>query len=83
IWSRQIETSRSQTEEAIVALTERFSAIVQRLDAALNSQGGATVAGAAAAEAARSKSDLGLVTDALRAIQQSRNELVEQIRGLT
>ncbi len=28
IWSRQIETSRKQTEDAIVALTTRFSAIV-------------------------------------------------------
>lgn len=83
IWSRQIETSRTQTEQAIVALTERFSAIVQRLDAALNSQGGGTVAGAAADEAARSKSDLAQVLDALRAIQQSRNELVDQIRALT
>ncbi len=83
IWSRQIETSRSQTEEAIIALSERFSAIVQRIDAALNSQGGGTAQSDVAAEAARSKSDLGLVIDALRAIQQSRNELVEQIRGLT
>jgi len=81
IWSRQIETSRSQTEEAIVALSERFSGIVQRIDAALSShvQGSQ---GDAAAEAARSKGDLAMVIDALRAIQQNRNQLVEQIRGL-
>ena len=39
IWSRQIETSRQQTEDAIVALTARFSAIVQRIDAALSASG--------------------------------------------
>src|ERR1700761_5338561 len=35
IWARQIETSRSQTEAAVVSLSERFCGVVQRLDAAL------------------------------------------------
>lgn len=83
IWSRQIETSRSQTEQAIVALTERFSTIVQRIDAALATQGGGTPQNDTAAEAARSKTDLSQVIDALKAIQENRNALVEQIRGLT
>jgi len=82
IWSRQIETSRDQTEKAIVALSERFSAIVQRIDAALSTHGAGSPQTDTAAEAARSKSDLAQVIDALRAIQQSRNALVEQIRGL-
>ncbi len=33
IWSRQVETASSQTEEAITSLTERFSGIHQRLEA--------------------------------------------------
>jgi methyl-accepting chemotaxis protein len=82
IWSRQIETARSQTEQAILSLTERFSGVVQRIEAALNSGTEGARQGDAAAEAARSKSDLSQVIEALKAIQQSRNELVEQIRGL-
>jgi methyl-accepting chemotaxis protein len=82
IWSRQIETSRKQTEDAIVALSERFSAIVQRIDGAL-SAGSGSQQPQVAAEAQRSRGDLALVVDALKAIQLSRNQLVEQIRLLT
>jgi methyl-accepting chemotaxis protein len=82
IWSRHIETSRKQTEDAIVALTERFSAIVQRIDAALSTNGTGSQH-EVASEAQRSRSDLALVVDALKAIQLSRNELVGQIRLLT
>src|SRR3954463_4594123 len=82
IWSRQIETSRQQTEDAIVALTARFAAIVQRIEAALNTSGTGSQRDARA-EAERSRGDLALVIDSLRAIQQSRNELVGQIRVLT
>lgn len=82
IWSRQIETSRKQTEEAIVALSERFSAIVQRIDVALSASSGSQQP-EAAAEAQRNRADLTLVVDALKAIQLSRNQLVEQIRMLT
>src|SRR3954469_1669691 len=82
IWSRQIETSRQQTEDAIVALTARFAAIVQRIEAALNTSGTGSLHDARF-EAERSRGDLALVIDSLRAIQQSRNELVGQIRVLT
>ena len=82
IWSRQIETSRKQTEEAIVALSERFSAIVQRIDVALSASSGSQQP-ESTAEAQRSRADLTLVVDALKAIQLSRNQLVEQIRLLT
>ena len=82
IWSRQIETSRKQTEDAIVALTERFSGIVQRIESALNTSGTGSQQDAHA-EAERSRRDLALVIDSLKAIQRSRNELVGQIRVLT
>jgi methyl-accepting chemotaxis protein len=83
IWSRQIETSRQQTEDAIVALTDRFSAIVQRIDAALNTHGTGSQPIESGNDAQRSRSDLALVIDALKAIQLSRNDLVGQIRVLT
>jgi methyl-accepting chemotaxis protein len=81
IWARQIETSRGHTEDAVVALSERFSGIVQRLDAALGreeSVGRQDVS----AQMRDSERDLKLVMDALRAIQKSRDELANEIRGL-
>ena len=36
VWSRQIGSSREQTEESIVELTQRFSAMVERLDQVIN-----------------------------------------------
>ena len=81
IWARQIETSRAQTEDAVVSLSARFSAIAQRLDSALGreeSDGRQDVS----AQMRDSERDLKLVMDALRAIQQSRDELANAIRGL-
>jgi methyl-accepting chemotaxis protein len=81
IWAKQIETSRAQTEAAVVSLSARFSGIAQRLDAALGRQedsGRADVS----AQMRESEHDLRLVMDALRAIQQSRDELANEIRGL-
>jgi methyl-accepting chemotaxis protein len=83
IWSRQIETSRRQTEDAIVALTDRFSTIVQRIECALSANGTGSQHTETKGDAERSRSDLALVIDALKAIQLSRNELVAQIRLLT
>jgi methyl-accepting chemotaxis protein len=83
IWSRQIETSRRQTEDAIVALSDRFSTIVQRIDAALSANGTGSQNTDRQSDTDRSRSDLALVVDALKAIQLSRNELVGQIRVLT
>jgi len=82
IWARQVETARRQTEEAIVALSDRFDGIARRLDAALGSiekDGGTRAITADSEQAAHS---LSLVLDALKAIQQSRNALAQDIRGL-
>ena len=35
IWAKQIDTSRTQMEDAVVSLTSRFSGIVDRLDTAI------------------------------------------------
>src|SRR5450756_1836088 len=83
IWARQIETARSQSEDAIVALTARFSAIVQRIDAALGASGTDSRSRERAAEVRSNENDLRQVVDALKAIQLSRNQLVTEIRGLT
>ncbi|HEY4340383.1 MAG TPA: methyl-accepting chemotaxis protein [Steroidobacteraceae bacterium] len=81
IWAKQVETSREQTEAAVVSLSARFSGIAQRLDAALGRQE-STDRQDVAAQMRESERDLKLVMDALRSIQQSRDELVNEIRGL-
>lgn len=81
IWAKQIETSREQTEQAVVSLSERFSGIAQRLDAALGGHDSAARQDVAA-DMRESERDLKLVMDALRAIQASRDELAQEIRGL-
>lgn len=89
IWSKQIENSRSQTEQAIVALTDRFSGIYNKLeetvqtsqqaagDLAGDAQGGALVV------LAQSESELTRVVNSLKATQLSRDQMLEQVRGLT
>jgi methyl-accepting chemotaxis protein len=83
IWARQVETARVQTEAAIVALTGQFSAIVQRIDTALGSGDSAGAPRDRVADVRRNEDDLRQVVEALRAIQQSRNQLAVEIRGLT
>lgn len=82
IWSKQIETARVQTEEAIVELTARFAGIVERLDLALDASqhnsGSADLSQALEA----GKRELARVMDALNEIHQSRSTLAEQIRSL-
>jgi methyl-accepting chemotaxis protein len=83
IWARQIDTARRQTEDAIVALSERFAGTVNRLDSMLGAQGRNSGDSREAAAGTRdNEGDLKLVVDALKAIQQSRDELAKEIRGL-
>jgi len=55
-----IETSRRQTEDAIIALTDRFSAIVQRIDAALSAHGTGSQSTETGSDAQHSRNDLAL-----------------------
>ena len=82
IWSKQVETARIQSEEAIVALSARFAGIVGRLDLALDASqhnsGGADLTHALE----EGKRELARVMDALTEIHQSRSTLAERIRSL-
>jgi len=82
IWAKQIETSRQQTEAAVIELTNRFGGIVQRLDTALGSYQKTAGAHDATSAAKEGERDLAQVIDALRTILQSRDSLAEEIRGL-
>jgi methyl-accepting chemotaxis protein len=82
IWSKQIETARLQTEEAIVALSARFSAIVNRLDLALDASENNSSSGELAHALQEGRQELARVMDALKEVHQSRSTLAEQIRAL-
>jgi methyl-accepting chemotaxis protein len=84
IWAKQVETARTQTEEAIVALSGRFAGIVGKLDDALvasqqvSGSGGADLVGVMS----EGKQELAQVMDALTAIHESRTALAAEIRSL-
>lgn len=81
VWTRQIETARHQTQEAIEALTLRFAAMAERLRAAVGLRG---MAGSEALlpVLTRAQSDLGVVVDALRQSIEARDELSHAISSL-
>ena len=89
IWAKQIESSREQTEQAIVALSSRFSAIYNELEQAIaaSQQAAGTMAtdgkGGALSVIAQSQSELSDVIHSLKHTQQSRDDMLTQITGLT
>ncbi len=86
IWARQIETARSQTEDAISALTQRFAAIVNRLDTTLTLSR-QTHAGTGQDSMAKTRQfaeqSLNAVLASLRATQEGRTAMLNEIRTLT
>lgn len=88
IWSRQVETTRSQTETAITDLANRFVGINAKLEASVRASQSAAgdlvgnAEGGAIAVMARSESSLNSVIDSLRDAQHSRNDMLEQVRSL-
>lgn len=85
VWSGQIEASRSQMEDAIAALSERFGGIVQKLGQMLSesgSGGGATSDAAAAALYADSQQQLQAVVASLRDAMQSKAQMLDKVQGL-
>ncbi|MEQ4315984.1 methyl-accepting chemotaxis protein [Pseudomonas syringae] len=89
IWVKQVESSREQTETAIVALTTRFMGISERLqDTVQASQHAAGELDGQNADGAlkalsQSDSELTQVIDSLKATQASRDQTLSQVRGLT
>ena len=70
VWTSHIDASRDQMETAIVALVERFSGIVQRLEVALASSG-----------AARNGGDGGNIVDAFAASEKELRSLLDMLAG--
>ena len=86
IWSGQIETSRSQMETAIAALSQRFGSIASQLDQTLSSSAGAAAnaahSGTATAVYQRSEHRLGAVIGSLRESMQTKAAMLAQVQGL-
>jgi len=89
IWQRQIEASRSQTEQAIINLAARFSGIVQRLRGALASSTQIPGAENASAEnhinsiSQRAESHLSNLTATLTKLFTQKASLLTDIAQLT
>ncbi|MEQ7920323.1 methyl-accepting chemotaxis protein [Xanthomonas sp. WHRI 1810A] len=84
IWVRQIDTSREQTEQAISDLTSRFVDISRRLDETVRASQIAADGGAAGASSlTTSAGELYQVVESLRLAQQSRDEMLGEVRNLT
>ncbi|KTC38139.1 chemotaxis protein [Pseudomonas sp. ABAC21] len=89
IWAKQVESSRQQTEDAIVSLANRFTGISARLqDTVQASQQAAGELDGHAADGAlkvlaSSDSELSQVIDSLKATQTSRDQTLTQVRSLT
>ena len=89
IWAKQVESSRHQTEEAIVTLANRFTGIAARLQETVQASQHAAgeldghAADGALEVLARSDSELSQVIDSLKATQTSRDQTLAQVRSLT
>ncbi|MDO7896015.1 methyl-accepting chemotaxis protein [Pseudomonas sp. K18] len=89
IWAKQVESSRQQTETAIVSLTSRFTGISSRLEDTVQASQlaagelGGSGSGGAVQVLAQSESELVQLIDILRTAQTSRDETLAQVRNLT
>ncbi|MBI3772620.1 MAG: hypothetical protein HY272_07975 [Gammaproteobacteria bacterium] len=81
VWSRQIELARSQMEQEISALTSRFSAIVDRLGAALGTTGSGDNHGVVAI-LSQSERELNEVISSLRTMLANKEQMLSEINGL-
>lgn len=83
--AKQVETARSQSEEAITNLTGRFSGIVSNLEAAVTASHSATdgEGGGAVEVLHHSERELATVVKYLKSALVSRSEMLTAVRGLT
>ena len=84
IWSRHIENSRAQMEDAVADLAGRFSSIVDKLDNALHaaSLDGGKGAPSMTEVFAHSQSQLGSVVASMKSAMSSKQAMLAQIKDL-
>jgi len=84
VWTSHIDASRDQMETAVVALVERFSSIVQRLEQALAASGAARGQedGSIVDVFAASETELRSLLDMLAGAAASKQQMLQKIEGL-
>ena len=90
ILSRQVETSRAQSEEAITDLSRRFAAIVERLEQAINASQSSTEHFSESGSDNRqgglfsqSEARLATVVHSLEGVVLGKNRMLEEVHHLT
>jgi methyl-accepting chemotaxis protein len=83
-WMRNLELVRTQTEQAIVELTARFSEIVQRLEDAVGTSQAGTNEGAHSIEPVfvRAQTELTALVSSLRSALEDKQQLLEAVKAL-
>lgn len=86
IWSRQVESARAQTEQAVSALSAQFAQLVERLNATI--QTSETLTGSHNDDSIgkifhHAETRLKAVTDSLQKAQIGREQMLGEIRQLT
>ena len=86
IWSRQVESARAQTEQAVSALSAQFAQLVERLNATI--QTSETLAGNHNDDSIgktfdHAEAQLKAVTDSLQQAQIGREQMLGEIKQLT
>lgn len=82
VWARHIESSRTQMEEAITALSARFGGIASRLDAVLGASVDSRGASGGNDVYASSELELQAVVQRLRAAVDSKAAMLAQVQAL-
>lgn len=82
VWVRQVESGRSQMENAIVELMARFSGLVGKLDAALNASQAATSDAGLANVFVSSEHELGEVVNSLSQAMKNKGAMFAEIGEL-
>jgi methyl-accepting chemotaxis protein len=84
VWTSHIDASREQMETAVVALVQRFSGIVMRLEQALAASGAARNAegGNIVGVFAASEKELRSLLDMLAGAAASKQQMLQKIEGL-
>jgi len=86
VWSRQIELSRAQMEEAVCELTAQFAGIVEKLEAAVGASGSAAKdlegGGSTVSVFATCETRLNEVVSSLKAAMENKRAMLTEVNGL-
>jgi methyl-accepting chemotaxis protein len=87
VWAGHLESSRSQMEQAINSLAERFGGVVNKLDQAVKASGASSAivddsGSGLIAVFAKSERELGSVVDSLKSSVATKAAMLDKVHGL-